>query len=211
MKKEKKPLQPKQKILLAIGAAIGVLLLLWGVVELLTGLSEHEKNQPPDYHYEFDTVYDGDIHTYRPYLNLDRQIYYCADPAGYGLTQAVGEDNRADFSDEVLFLCEWLNTIVDGDADAYNGYFNQTYFESVERQAQFAQQMLYNIHLTYYSETKEGEERLVTYTVAYMIRCNNGTYRQDVGSDAARPQRVTLRVAADGTMAIEKLVTIHSN
>ncbi len=211
MKKEKKRLQPKQKILLAIGAVLGVLLLLWGVLELLTYLNEQKKNQPPEYHYEFDTVYDGNILAYRPYLNLDRQIYYCADPAGYGLTQAVGEDNREDFPSEVLFLCEWLNTIVNGDAESYNGYFNRTYFENAEPQKQFAQQMLYNIHLTYYSEATDGEDRLVTYTVKYMIHCNNGTYRQDIGSDAARPQRVTVRTSADGTMAIEQLVTIHSN
>lgn len=210
MNQAKQP-QQKKKILLAIGVILGALVLLWGALQLVTYLNEKKKNQPPEYHYEFDTVYNGNIHEYRPYLNLDRQIYYCADPAGYGLTQAVGEENRADFSAEVLFLCDWLNTIIDGDADAYNAYFNQTYFANVEPQKAFAQQMLYNLHLTYHSEEKDGNDRLVTYTVTYMIRCNNGTYRQDIGSDAARPQRVTLRVAADGTMAIERLVTIHSN
>ncbi len=208
---ENKKQPQKKKILIAIGVVLGILALLWGVLELVTYLDARKKAEPPEYHYEFDTVYNGDIHEYRPYLNLDRQIYYCADPAGYGLTQAVTEENREDFSPEVLFLCDWLNTVVDGDADAYNGYFNQTYFQNVEPQKPFAQQMLYNIHLTYHSEQKEGNDRLVTFTVEYMIRHNNGTYRQDIESDASRPQRVTLRVAEDGTLAIERLLTIHSN
>lgn len=208
---ENKNQQQKKKILIAIGAVVCALALLWGILELVTYLDEKKKVKPPEYHYEFDTVYDGDIHEYRPYLNLDRQIYYCADPAGYGLTQAVTKETREDFSPEVLFLCDWINTIINGDADAYNRFFNQSYFENVEPQKPFAQQMLYKISLTYHSEQKEGNERLVTYTVEYMIRHNNGTYRQDIESDASRPQRVTLRVAEDGTMAIERLVTVHSN
>ena len=59
-------------------------------------------------------------------------------------------------------------------------------------------------------ETDENGDKLVTYILEYMIYQNDGTFRRDVGSDAIRPQHVTLRVSPSGDMHIEKIVTIYA-
>ena len=69
--------------------------------------------------------------------------------------------------------------------------------------------MLYNITVTFYSTEKQDDGSVLTsYKLEYMIYENNGTYRRDIGSDMSRPQLVTLRIEKDGTIAIEKLITI---
>ena len=66
------------------------------------------------------------------------------------------------------------------------------------------------IKIHFLSESKQGEERLITYRLEYMIHRNDGTFRRDVGSDASRPQDITVRVGTDGKILIERLVTIYS-
>jgi hypothetical protein len=103
-----------------------------------------------------------------------------------------------------------MQTIIKGDAVAYNKMFNAKYFEDNEPKDAFSQQMLHEIKIRFLSESKEGEERLITYRLEYMIHRNDGTFRRDVGSDASRPQDITVRVGTDGKILIERLVTIYS-
>jgi hypothetical protein len=50
-------------------------------------------------------------------------------------------------------------------------------------------------------ETANGALR-VTYRLEYRIHRNNGTYRRDVGSDAVRPEYLTLTKEETGSFRI---------
>ena len=198
-------------IIIILCCAVGLILLLFGAAIVIEKLEEAKKANVTDGDYTFYPVYDGDIMENEEYLGLNRHVSFCANPSGYGLTQAITDENREEFDGSVLFLYEYIQTIIRGDSLAYNKLFNETYYRDNAQKENFAQQMLYNINIRFMSESKEGNERLITYRVEYMIHQNNGTFRRDVGSDASRPQDITVRVGANGEILIERIVTYYSN
>ena len=199
----------KRVMLTVLACAVGVMALLLGTVALI-GLLGKDGGDVSQGDYEFYPVYEGDIMENEEYLGLNRHVEYCADPSGYGMTTSITDENREEYDDSVLFLYDYMQTIIKGDAVAYNKMFNAKYFEDNEPKDAFSQQMLHEIKIRFLSESKEGEERLITYRVEYMIHRNDGTFRRDVGSDASRPQDITVRVGTDGKILIERLVTIYS-
>ncbi len=105
---------------------------------------------------------------------------------------------------------DYLQTVIAGDANAYNAYFNNVYFEDNQPKTAFYQQMLYNMVIYYEStEKQDGGDTLTTYRLEYMIYRNNGSFHADVGSDAILPRHVTLRISPDGTIKIEGIRTSY--
>ena len=200
--------QRRRMLIVFASIAVGVAL-LFGAVALIDALASRPP-KVPEYDFHFYQPYPGDIMEYQPYLALDRQVYYCEDPSGDGLRSAVNEQNMTDYDTQVLFLYLYLQTIISGNAEAYNAYFNDTYYKTAEGLESFSPQMLYEMEIVYQgSEAQPEGEKLVSYRLDYKIHRNDGTFRRDVESDASRPQTVTLRISADGEIAIERLVTHH--
>ena len=199
----------KRVILTVLVCAVGVMALLLGAVALIVALGKNGGDVPQG-DYEFYPVYEGDIMENEEYLGLNRHVEYCSDPSGYGLKMSITDENREEFDESVLFLYDYIQTIIRGDSVAYNKMFHVKYFEDNEQKDAFSQQMLHEIKIRFLSESKQGEERLITYRLEYMIHRNDGTFRRDVGSDASRPQDITVRVGTDGKILIERLVTIYS-
>ncbi len=199
----------KKRILMVGAAVLAVLILLFGVLWLVDWLA-HREAGVADGTYEFYPPYDGDIMENAEYLELNRMIDYCNDPLGYGLRQSITEENEEEFDASVLFLRDYLQTVIAGDATAYNTYFNNTYFEDNEPKSAFYQQMLYNMAIYFEStEKQDGGDSLTTYRLEYMIYRNNGSFHRDVGSDAILPRHVTLRITPDGTIKIERIRTTY--
>lgn len=199
----------RRSVIIIVACVLGVMAVLFGVVVLVEALSRGKSNVP-DGDFEFYPVYEGDIMENAEYLGLNRQVDYCADPSGYGLTMSITDENREEFEDSVLFLHDYIQTIIKGDAAAYNKLFNDKYFEDNEPKGAFSQQMLHEIDIRFMSESKEGEEQLITYRLEYQIHRNDGTFRRDVDSDASRPQDITVRVGVDGSILIERVITYYS-
>ena len=198
----------KKKLLFILAGVLVVIVLLIAVI-LLVDWIQLQKDRPeaPELDITFFPPYHGDIMENEEYLGLNRNVMYCDNPSGYGLTMAVTEENRKDFDAGVLFICDYVQTIIDGDCDAYNSFFNEAYFKDNDPQGEFSQQMVYNIKLRYY--IRESKD-LITYRLEYMIRRNDGTFRRDIGSDASRPQYLTLRFSEDGQISIERLTTEYN-
>ncbi len=199
----------KKRILIVGAAVLAVLLLLFLTLWLVDHLSNRNAGTP-DGDYKFYPPYDGDIMENEEYLGLNRMIDYCNDPQGYGLRQSITEENEEEFDASVLFLRDYLQTVIAGDANAYNAYFNNVYFEDNQPKTAFYQQMLYNMVIYYEStEKQDGGDTLTTYRLEYMIYRNNGSFHADVGSDAILPRHVTLRISPDGTIKIEGIRTSY--
>ncbi len=200
----------KKKVLLVIGGVLLTMLLIFGVIRLLETLGKKPAGIP-DGTYKFYSPYEGDIMQNREYLGLNRAVCYCANPNGMGLTESIHAENRGQFSADVLYLHDWIQTIIAGDADAHNACLNATYRKDNELKTSFSPQMLYNILITYQESVTEADgDRLVTYRLEYMILRNDGTYRRDIGSRMSRPQDITLRVTKGGEISIERIVTRYS-
>lgn len=200
-----------KKRILTVGAVVLAVLIVLVVVLWIADTLAKRDVGVPDGTYEFYPPYDGDIMENEEYLALNRMIDFCNDPLGYGLKQSITEENEEEFDPTVLFLRNYLQTVIAGDAETYNTYFNHVYFEDNEPKSAFYQQMLYNMVIYFEStEKQDGGDTLATYRLEYMIYQNNGSFHKDVGSDAILPRHVTVRIGADGTLAIERIVTVYT-
>ena len=153
---------------------------------------------------DFYEPYTGNIMENEEYLDLDRKVYYSD---GSGMESSIEDDNLSEFSNEVIFLYHYLQTIVAGDVDAYNACFNAAYFEQNAPKGHFNPQMVYGARITYDSRSNDEKGVWVRYKLEYMIHRNDGSFRRDVLSDASVPQYVTLRI--DPEIAIEKLISLR--
>ena len=145
----------------------------------------------------FYPVSDQNVFENSAYLAKDRQIYYCENPDGSGRTAVLSEDEN--FDAKVRFLEGYLNCLILGDETALRALCTENYLKRNEI-PDFTQQMLYDMHLYYYStEVQQDGGQLVTYRLEYKFYQNNGTYRRDVGSDGSKPEYLVLWVSADGT------------
>ena len=157
------------------------------------------KDEPGDPEIDFYPVTDENIFENSQYMSKNRTVYYCDSSAGYEHTSPITDENRGDYSAEVLFAETYLNTVILGDEEALRGMCSQEYLKE-NPISDFTQQMLYDICIyTHRTEHLDGGDRLVTYKLMYKFYRNNGTYRRDVGSDGARPEYLVLRVSADGS------------
>ena len=200
----------KKRMLLVIGCILGALVLLFGVITLISYLTADDANEIPEYDYTFYPVYEGDILEYAPYVAKNRALNYCDNPYGYGLTQAVTDENRATFDARVLFLEAYIKTVIAGDSEAYNALFSEQYYKNHDPMQPFSPQMIYNIYANYdMTEKDDNGELLYTYKLSYMILRNDGTFRRDIGSESTRLQYITLRESAEGTILVDRIVTLH--
>lgn len=198
--------QMRKKILPIIAIVLGVMILVPVILTLI--LQRFDKE--PEYelvglpNYTFVAPYDGDILQAPEYLRLYREIGYYDNSFGHGSMQVVTENVA---NPHLQFIYRYLQSIIRGDADTYNTFFSDTYFKTNPRKAPFAQQMVYDTTICFYSsEADESGGMLYTYKINYKIHQNNGTFRRDIGSDISRPQYMVLRQNSDGSVAIERLM-----
>lgn len=118
------------------------------------------------------------------YLQMDSRMFY-HNPYE-GTTYSIEEDQLEQESDEVIFFYQYFDAIRCGDEVAYSRLLSSGF--SGDDPIEFTQQMIYDI--TVYPQTDGGE--IVSYRVDYRIYRNNGTFRDDVGSDTIRPLMITL-------------------
>lgn len=190
-------------ILIIVGGAVILALL----VLLALYLFLPEPPVAPEKELHFYPITDTNIFESGEYHESDMVVSYCADPNGMGLTEAITDEDRENFDVGVQFLEAYLKTVIGGDVETYRSFFTESYLRSHEI-PNFTQQMLYKMCIYYCNtETLEGGMQRVTYRLEYMIRKNNGTFRNDVESDAIRPQFAVLLIDGEGNVRIEDLYT----
>ncbi len=132
--------------------------------------------------------YDENIFEDEAYLDKNRDISYTED----GVTRVISE-NHAYYGAGVEFFYRYFTALMCGDADTLNSLYREEFFADHERFADFTMQKVYNIEIVKQTETLIEEGAYAgctryTFRVAYMILDNNGTFRRDMGSNAAVPQ-----------------------
>ena len=188
----------KKNLRLVLWIFAGVVLLSLVTLLLLDWLLP-KPEETPERDIYFYPVNEENIFENQDYLALNRFVYYCDDPTGYGLTTQITDEDRMSFDAEVRFAEEYLNILTYGDAFALRSMCTETYLKE-HSIPDFTQQMVYESRIVYYSaEGQKDGSRLVTYRLEYKIHENNGTYRRDVGSDSAKPEYLVLWISADGT------------
>lgn len=142
-----------------------------------------------DFFYEADFSLElEDYESYGEYLELDRYLYY----KNGNETVGVIDKNRDSFGDEVLFFEDYFNTIINGDHEAYNKMFTESYLASYGEKEDFTPQMVYGMQIEEVYESESGGVLTFGFDVDYKIFQNNGTFRDDVYSDASRKMYIEI-------------------
>ena len=193
----------KKYLLITVGGVLLLTLVTVAVVLLINGRQEKPMD---DKKYYFYPTYEGDILKNESYLKLNREISYCEDANGYGLTQTVTEELYGEMDVSAQLVCTYLKTVIAGDETDYNDLFASAYLGENGRQADFSPQMLYDMTFYLYDQ-KAGDSgaKIYTYKLHYKIYRNDGTFRRDVGSDMIRPQFLIITVNRDGTAKISDM------
>ncbi len=129
------------------------------------------------------------------------------------ISTTINDEEYELFSEDLKLLYRYISFAIQGDIDGYNGCFSDEYFENHEKQTPFTMQKIYNIQLTKmaeYTATDDNgfEYRKYEYSVEYMIRHNNGTLRNDMGSDCIRLQYFVISDLS-GNALIDNVLTIN--
>ncbi len=191
----------KQKILkgvLIFSVAVIVLSLLVSLIDpeaLVKKLfGEEDTPDAPIYFFEVDDELNSLEN--EEYLQKDHRMHY-HDPYE-GVTYSVEEEMLSEESDEVIFFYHYFDAVRRGDADTVSAMYSE---QAKDVPDDFTLQMIYDI--TVEPQTEGGE--VYGYRVDYMIYRNNGTFRDDVGSDTNRPLLITL-IKEGGTLKIKSVL-----
>ena len=179
--------------------------------DLITGGAgnEYQGNNFTTIFYPID--YDHDIMKDKEYLDLDRKIYYYADRTQLGTMIELDDSNRDKQAVGVTLICDMVESIIMGDADTYNSFFSDYYFEHKELEPDpgFTMTQLYNIKITNFGTQAISDKKLGDYTeyhfvLQYSIHKNNGTFRSDIGSDGSAATYIII-TDRNGELMIEDM------
>ncbi len=181
--------------LLIAGIFVGIAVLALVLLNVLLPKEENQNEQNTAKTIKFYSVYDGDVRENEIYLELDRQFYLCDDH--YGTKEAIDENQFAGDA-KLALIRDYINSLIDGYPDACRSLMTEKALAETPI-PDFAQQMIYRIEIT---ETESGGNKTV-YCLEYLIYRNNGTYRTDVGSNASKPEYLTVTEISDGEYRID--------
>ncbi|MCQ2427613.1 MAG: hypothetical protein MJ137_04330 [Clostridia bacterium] len=207
-KKEKKNKDPKtrNKRIVITAAAIGLafIILYYGITAVGNAIkkkieADKEKDKPSHIIF-FAPDYDEDIEKDTGYIDLDRNFYF-EDPS-YGTKYAYDTDTLDEVSESyrtcVRTVTDFLMSAIRGDTEGVNSCFSDYYLKNGGKlKDKVAPQKLYDIVISYDGEPdgafpNTGETR--AFWVEYKIRMNNGTFRNDMGSNCVRKEYVCVSV-----------------
>lgn len=149
-------------------------------------------------HYPIDDELDP--FSVEEYTQLDRSVHYVRN----GETVALTDENIDDYGDDVKFFVMYFYYVITGDYETYNSLFTDDYYKTAEPYYSFTPQMVYDIETEYLGESDESGGTVYKYDVSYKIFRNNGTFRNDIGSDASKTLYFEL-IEKDGKILIDKI------
>ncbi len=185
---------------------------------LFSAMSNHEKEQPSkgNTYLFYEPDYDLNILNDENYLQLDRTVKF-SNPDN-GITYAIVDGNMDEvptvMHEYVALLCDFVDYAINGESEKLNQLFSKEYIAAGGKtKMDFTMQQLYNIKITYVTSSSEivdgSTVESYDYWLEYMIRKNNGTFRNDMESDCIRKEyvRVTNR---NGVLGIDVLAPYNT-
>ena len=200
----------KKQLLITAAVIVSLLLILLILIGSLQRCSDSLEEEPirtdeygDSVTIEFSTEYvtdEADILLDEVYQGYNLNVYYLDQQNGVGVE--VNEMTAGLYGSAVELLYKLVQTMMSGDAEAYNTFFSKLYFESNEPQGAFSMQKLYDIEITKVEEYKseKGNYTEYIYALDYKIRRNNGSLRPDIDSDGSRTQFILITDREDALL-----------
>lgn len=207
----------KKRIIIVFLAMILFAVIYFTVSSIITQVKEKQEEETsyrPNTIIFYEADYEYNIMKDKDYLDLDRRPYLC-DEAN-GVTVSVEEDQLDKQDEGFRLLYDMVQCIIRGDHEGYNALFSENYYAVEDNIPEdgFTMQQVYDIKFTKkrISEHTDGGINYTQYEyeVEYKIRKNNGTFRTDIGSDAARTQYFVIsdstKVDGEQTVLIDRIL-----
>ena len=178
------------------------------ILSLIDG-ADDRKEQVPKYSYDFFVPdFNKNIFADEGYLELNRYISYTEGAT----TTLIDDEDYAFYGPVVEFFAKYIDSVIQGDHERYNSFFSKEYIDANGKKDVFTMQQLYNIEIEYLGlrtiELDGKEYSLHEVALEYMIRQNNGTFRNDMGSDAIR-RRAFQVIDRNGKLEILNMTTFY--
>ena len=204
----------KRKMIIVIVCMVAFAVIAIPLIQILDNLAQggnptgdHSPSLRPNGNF-YEPDYECNIMLDPEYLELNRRVYHCDERSG--LTEELTEKNMPNYGEAAAVLCDMLNAVIMGNADAYNELFSTNYFANHDPESPFTMQRIYDIKLTKVSEStvasKTGKYTQYEYEVEYKIRRNDGTFRTDIGQDESKKQYFILSDSTSDTVLIDQIL-----
>lgn len=207
----------KKKLLIAIISIVALIALLAMIIEIIEYSNNTKKIIPIEIDYNFYPAnYNENIFEDEEYIQLvkDNPMKYYN--ASTGVTVGIDINKKDKYPQEIQFMIDYIQDIINGDHESYNARFSEDYYKRNDRLNDFTMQKVYDVTITQKdSEAVTDKNTGNNYTkylilLEYKIYENNGTFRRDIG-DGSRKQYFTIS-DKDGKflidfIAIEKVNT----
>ena len=213
---ENKIKKQKKIILIVIAASVVFVALYFAIAsidftKLVPGKGSNDNKKENIYFY--DEELSKNIFQDEKYMEKDRSVTFAN--IGWGTsTTLLTESDAVAAGPAVNLIYNMLGYILTGNNAGYNSCFSDYYYDNGgEAKGRFTQQKIYNITITEISVTDKTDENGVAYkeyyyTLEYMIRHNNGTLRDDMGSDCIKTQHLILSERFSNEVLIDKMYTL---
>lgn len=212
---ENKVKKQKKIILIVIASLIAFVAVYFIIASIdfdkLMGTGD--STNTPEHIYFYDEELSENIFQDEKYMEKDRTINFVNLAWGTGTT-LTNDDDAVSAGPAANLIYNMLGYILTGNHAGYNSCFSDYYYSNGgEVKGRFTQQKIYNITITEVSVTDKKDENGVTYkeyyyTLEYMIRHNNGTFRNDMGSDCIKTQHLFLSERYSNEVLIDKMYTL---
>jgi len=162
--------------------------------------------------YFYDEKLSTNIFQDEQYMALDRSINFSKN----NWTSTIDDESAVREGPAVNLIYNMLGYILSGNNEAYNSCFSSEYYKQAKPMGRFTQQKIYNIVITEISVNNNAvDENGVQYVqyfykLEYMIRHNNGSLRNDMGSDCIRAQYLVLSERFSNEVLIDNMYTLTS-
>ena len=125
---------------------------------------------------DYDLVVEENEH----YMGLDRSLHLKRGGEILSLT----EEEIPFWGEALVLFQKYFDAAIHADVQTYNSLFTKAYYKSAEPYSAFAPQMIYGITLEELMKEDVPGGTKYMFNVTYAIYKNNGTFRNDVDSDA---------------------------
>lgn len=204
----------KRKLINTI-IVIGIVLVVLSLIAFL-GPIVYDKfvgsNEESEYIFFYPADYSVDPYADPKYMLQIRDVYFVEGNTGVLVT----DETRDTIRNTASFFERYFKLAIEGKFEEFQELFDKSLYNGLKIPEKFTSQKIYDIEVEFYQEVSDSANEKVKYEyyiVRYKIMYNNGTFRDDVGSDETRPLMYTIKKQGDTSqiIGIEKIKFVYDD
>lgn len=174
------------RVMILFSVLLLIFILIFAAIFALSNQNNGQNAKKYDFIFH-EVDFETDILSDESYLSLNRSV-----SLKQGNQTTVIDRNYVSEKGTVEFMLDYLDCVISGDYEGYGDFFSELYFEAESVPEIFTMQRIYEITVEILSETEiaDSNRNYTEYRISldYKINRNDGTFRQDMGSDCIRTQ-----------------------